>query len=120
MATSKVRRVRRRGLLEEEDHLLGVECVAEVFRRALDGVGELHDGGHLLHGEVGDGDEVAAGEAFGGFGVGVVGLDAEGDGGLGRLRFVGRRIHDESLVGIAVRSPKVLGARYQVIGERRS
>ena len=35
-------------LLEEHDHLLGVERVAEVFGVVLDGVGELHDGGHLL------------------------------------------------------------------------
>ena len=38
----------QRGLLEEHDHLLGVERVAEVFGVALDGVRELHDGGHLL------------------------------------------------------------------------
>ncbi len=41
-------------------------------------MGELHDGGHLLDGEVGDGAEVAAGETLGGFGEGGVGLDAEG------------------------------------------
>ncbi len=51
----------QRGLLEEHHHLLGVERVAEVFGVGLDRVGELHDGGHLLHGEVGDGAEVAAG-----------------------------------------------------------
>ena len=32
---------------------------------------------HLLHGEIGDGAEVAAGEALGGRGEGGVGLDAE-------------------------------------------
>ena len=64
------------GLLEEEDHLAGVERVAEVFGMILDRVGELHDGGHLFDGEVGDGAEVAAVEALGGFGEGDVGLDA--------------------------------------------
>ena len=51
--------------------------MAEVVGVVLDGVGELHDGGHLLHGEVGDGAEVAAAEALGGFAEGGVGLDAE-------------------------------------------
>ena len=66
------------GLLEEHDHLARVEGVAEVFGVVLDGVGELHDGGHLLNGEVGDGAEVAAVEALGGLAEGGVGLDAEG------------------------------------------
>ena len=79
------------GLLEEHHHLAGVEGVAEVFGVVLDGVGELHDGGHLLHGEVGDGAEVAAVEALGGFGEGGVGLDAEGGGGRGREVVVGLR-----------------------------
>ena len=57
--------------------------MAEVFGVILDGVGELHDGGHLLHGEVGDGAEVAAVEALGGLGEGGVGLDAELFDGLG-------------------------------------
>lgn len=68
------------GLLEEHDHLAGVEGVAEVFGMGFDGVGELHDGGHLLHGEVGDGAEVATVEALGGFAEGGVGLNAEGCG----------------------------------------
>jgi hypothetical protein len=76
------------GLLEEHDELAGVEGVAEVFGVIFDGVGELHDGGHLLNGEVGDAAEVAAGEALGGFGEGGVGLDAELYGGLrGCCRF---------------------------------
>ena len=53
------------GLLEEEHHLFGIESVAEVVGVVLDGVGELHYGGHLLYGEIGDGAEIAAGEATG-------------------------------------------------------
>ena len=49
---------------------------------ALDRVGELHDRGHLLHGEVGDGAEVAPAQALGGLGEGDVGLNAERCGGL--------------------------------------
>ena len=65
------------GLLEEHHHLARVEGVAEVFGVVFDGVGELHDGRHLLNGEVGDGAEVAAGEATGGFGEGGIGLNAK-------------------------------------------
>ncbi len=50
----------QRCFLKEHDHLARVEGVAEVFGVGLDGVGELHDGGHLLDGEVGDGAEVAS------------------------------------------------------------
>src|SRR5882757_6244962 len=64
-------------LLEEEHHLFGIESVAEVFGVVLDGVRELHDGGHLLYGEIGDGAEIAAAETLGGFAEGSVGLDAE-------------------------------------------
>ncbi len=71
------------GLLEEHDHLPGVERVAEVLGVILDCVSEFHDGSHLLHGEIGDRAEVAAGETLGGFAEGCVGLDAEG---RGRLR----------------------------------
>ena len=83
----------QRGLLEEHDHLARVERVAEVFGMVLDGVGELHDGGHLLHGEVGDGAEVAAGETLGGLGEGGVGLDAEG---LRGERRACRRVRDRA------------------------
>ncbi len=80
MAASKVRRVRSEAFSKNMHHLPGVERVAEVFGVVLDRVGELHDGGHLLDGEVGDGAEVAAGEALGGFAEGGVGLNAEGCG----------------------------------------
>ncbi len=63
--------------------------MAEVFGVVLDGVGELHDGGHLLDGEVGDGAEVAAVEALGGFAEGGVGLNAESCWRLGRGEIVG-------------------------------
>ncbi len=69
-----------RGLFEEEDHLLGVERVAEVFGRELDGVRELEDGGEFVGREVGDGGEVAADHALGDLGEGGVGLNAEGAG----------------------------------------
>ncbi len=68
----------QRGLLEEHDHLARIEGVAEVFGVVLDRVGELHEGGHLLDGEVADGGEMTAGEALGGFAEGGVGLNAEG------------------------------------------
>ena len=40
----------QRCLLEEENHLACVERVPEIFGVVLDGMGELHDGGHLLYG----------------------------------------------------------------------
>ncbi len=88
-------------LLEEHDHLAGVEGVTEVFGVVFDGVGKLHDGGHLLDGEVGDGAEVASAEALGGFAEGGVGLDAEGGCRLGGREIfgVGFRVfivHDDS------------------------
>ncbi|WP_433985195.1 hypothetical protein RBB78_18535 [Tunturiibacter empetritectus] len=52
-------------------------------------MGELHDGGHLLDGEVGDGAEVAAVQALGGFAECGVGLDAEGGVGAGGDEVVG-------------------------------
>jgi hypothetical protein len=64
--------------LEEHDHLFRVERVAEVTGMGFNGVSEFHDGGHLLHGEVGDGAEITSAEALGGFAEGGVGLDAEG------------------------------------------
>ncbi len=66
-----------RGLFKEHDHLFRVEGVAKVFGGGFDGVRELENGGDLADAEVGDGGEVAAGEGFGGFGEGGVGLDAE-------------------------------------------
>jgi len=84
------------GLLEEHDHLARIEGVAEVFGGGFDGVGELHDSRHLLDGEVGDGAEVAAAQALGGFAEGGVGLNAEG-GVRAREVFddVGLRVHDD-------------------------
>ncbi len=69
-----------RGLFEEQDHLAGVEGVAKGLGAALDGVAELHDGGHLGDGEVGDGAEIAALELAAGGVEGGVGQGAEGSG----------------------------------------
>ena len=54
-----------RGLLEEEDHLPGVERVAEVVGVGFHGVRELENGDELLRREVGHGAEIAADEALG-------------------------------------------------------
>ena len=95
IAASKVRRVRSEAFSKNRTICLASRAWRKSSGWLLDGVSELHDGGHLLHGEVGDGAEVAAGEAFGGFGEGGVGLDAERDGRLAVRRF--RCVHDEGL-----------------------
>ena len=54
------------GLLEHQDHLLGVERVAILARVALDVVAELENGAHFAAGKIGDGAHVLAGQARGG------------------------------------------------------
>ena len=97
----------QRRLLEEHHHLLGVERMAEVRRMLLHRVGELHHGGHLLHGEVGDGAEVAAGHAVGGLVEGCVGLDAERGGFEVRFRIHNKRFasHWRVLLPALLRRP---------------
>ena len=67
----------QRCLLEEQHHLAAVERVAKVVRIALNRVRKLHDGRHLLDGQVGDGAEVAPAQTFGSLREGDIRLDAE-------------------------------------------
>ena len=84
----------KRLFFKDEDHLFGVERVAEVLGRCFHRVGEFKQRSQLRDGEVGDGDKIAPRETLSGVSEGSVGLNAEEAGRPG----VGGRVHDERLV----------------------